>query len=392
MPKNVIPLRYGINPNQTPAQVILNDDSPKFEVLNGAPSCINILDALNGWQLVRELKQALGLPAAASFKHVSPAGAAVALPLSDVLKQAYFVDDLKTLSPLATAYARARGADRISSFGDFISLSDVCDLSTAKLINREISDGVIAPGYEPEALKILQKKRGGSYLVLQIDPSYEPPVMERRELFGVVIEQKRNDIRLDASALSNIVTKHASMPEEAVRDLILSLIVLKFTQSNSVCYAKDGQAIGIGAGQQSRVHCTRLAGGKADLWWLRQHPRVLGLQFAKGANRAEMNNTIDLFLLDDITAPEEELLRAGIEGEVAKLTREEKRAWLDQLTGVSLGSDAFFPFRDSIDRAARSGVKYVAQAGGSNRDQLVIDAADEYGMVMALNGIRLFQH
>ncbi len=392
MPKNVIPLRYGINPNQTPAQVILNDDSPKFEVLNGAPSCINILDALNGWQLVRELKQALGLPAAASFKHVSPAGAAVALPLSDVLKQAYFVDDLKTLSPLATAYARARGADRISSFGDFISLSDVCDVSTAKLINREISDGVIAPGYEPEALKILQKKRGGSYLVLQIDPSYEPPVMERRELFGVVIEQKRNDICLDASALSNIVTKQASMPEDAVRDLILSLIVLKYTQSNSVCYAKDGQAIGIGAGQQSRVHCTRLAGGKADLWWLRQHPRVLGLQFAKGANRAEMNNTIDLFLLDDITAPEEELLAAGIEGEVAKLTREEKRAWLDQLTGVSLGSDAFFPFRDSIDRAARSGVKYVAQAGGSNRDQLVIDAADEYGMVMALNGIRLFQH
>ncbi|MHB1461717.1 MAG: phosphoribosylaminoimidazolecarboxamide formyltransferase [Armatimonadota bacterium] len=392
MPKNVIPLRYGINPNQTPAQVILKDDSPKFEVLNGAPSCINILDALNGWQLVRELTQALGLPAAASFKHVSPAGAAVALPLCDVLKQAYFVDDLKTLSPLATAYARARGADRISSFGDFISLSDVCDVSTARLINREISDGVIAPGYEPEALKILQKKRGGSYLVLQIDPSYEPPVMERRELFGVVIEQKRNDIRLDASALSNIVTKQASMPEEAVRDLILSLIVLKFTQSNSVCYAKDGQAIGIGAGQQSRVHCTRLAGGKADLWWLRQHPRVLGLQFAKGANRAEMNNTIDLFLLDDITAPEEELLRAGIEGEVVKLSREEKRAWLGQLTGVSLGSDAFFPFRDSIDRAARSGVKYVAQAGGSNRDQLVIDAADEYGMVMALNGIRLFQH
>lgn len=392
MPQNTIPLRYGINPNQTPAQVLLNENSPKFEVLNGAPSCINILDALNGWQLVRELKQALSLPAAASFKHVSPAGAAVGLPLSDVLKQAYFVDDLPQLSPLASAYARARGADRISSFGDFIALSDVCDVSTAKLINREISDGVVAPGYEPAALKILQKKRGGSYLVLQIDPSYEPPVMERRELFGVIIEQKRNDIRIDASALSNIVTKQASMPEGAVRDLILSLIVLKYTQSNSVCYAIDGQAIGIGAGQQSRVHCTRLAGGKADLWWLRQHPRVLELQFAEGANRAEMNNTIDLFLLDDITAPEEELLRAGIEGEVVKLSREEKRAWLDQLTGVSLGSDAFFPFRDSIDRAARSGVKYVAQAGGSNRDQLVIDAADEYGMVMALNGIRLFQH
>lgn len=392
MPQNTIPLRYGINPNQTPAQVLLNENSPKFEVLNGAPSCINILDALNGWQLVRELKMALKLPAAASFKHVSPAGAAVGLPLSDVLKQAYFVDDLPELSPLATAYARARGADRISSFGDFISLSDVCDVSTARLINREVSDGVIAPGYEPEALKILQKKRGGSYLVLQIDPNYEPPVMERRELFGVVVEQKRNDICIDASALSNNVTKETLIPEEAVRDLIISLIVLKFTQSNSVCFAKDGQAIGIGAGQQSRVHCTRLAGGKADLWWLRQNPRVLNLKFAKGANRAEMNNTIDLFLLDDITAPEEEQLRAGIDGDLVKLSREEKREWLDQLTGVSLGSDAFFPFRDSIDRAARSGVKYVAQAGGSNRDQLVVDAADEYGMVMALNGIRLFQH
>ena len=392
MPDNNIPLRYGINPNQKPAQVILTENSPKLEVLNGAPSCINILDALNGWQLVRELKAATGLPAAASFKHVSPAGAAVALPLSDVLRKAYFVDDLPQLSPLATAYARARGADRISSFGDFISLSDVCDVSTAKLINREVSDGVIAPGYEPAALKILQKKRAGSYLVLQIDANYEPPVMERRELFGVVVEQKHNDIKIDASVLTNIVTDNTQIPEAAVRDLIISLIVLKYTQSNSVCYAKDGQAIGIGAGQQSRVHCTRLAGNKADLWWLRQHPRVLNLQFTEGASRAEMNNTIDLFLLDDITAPEEELLKAGIQGDVQKLSREEKREWLNQLTDVSLGSDAFFPFRDSIDRAAQSGVKYVAQAGGSNRDQLTIDAANEYGMAMVLNGIRLFHH
>lgn len=392
MAQTIIPLRYGLNPNQKPAQLVFTDESPKLDVLNGAPGYINILDALNAWQLVRELKAALSLPAAASFKHVSPAGAAVAVPLTDVLNNAYFVDDMEDLSPLATAYARARGADRVSSFGDFIALSDTCDASTAALINREVSDGVIAPGYDEDALAILRAKRGGSYLVLQIDPAYEPPVMESRELFGVTMEEKRNDIVIDQSALENRVTKLTDLPESAARDLIVSLITLKYTQSNSVCFALDGQTIGVGAGQQSRVHCTRLAGGKADLWWLRQHPKTLGLQFADGISRAEKNNAIDLFLSEDITAPEEELLKNSLQGNVERLSRAEKREWLDKLTGVSLGSDAFFPFRDSIDRAARSGVKYVAQAGGSNRDDLVIAAADEYGMVMAMNGIRLFQH
>lgn len=391
MTQKTLALKYGNNPNQTPAQLVFTEHSPSIEVLNGSLGYINGLDALNAWQLVRELKAALGLPAAASFKHVSPAGAAVAVPLSDILRKAYFVDDMD-LSPLATAYARARGADRVSSFGDFVALSDVCDASTAALISREVSDGVIAPGYDEDALKILRDKRGGSYIVLRIDPSYEPPETETREVFGVTFQQKRNDARIDAGVLTNIVTKEKSLPESARRDLIVSLITLKYTQSNSVCFALDGQAIGVGAGQQSRVHCTRLAGGKADLWWLRQHPRVMELRFREGLNRAEKNNTIDGFVSDDLTAPEEAFLQSNLDGSFAKLTREEKADWLGKLTGVSLGSDAFFPFRDSIDRASRSGVKYIAQAGGSNRDDVVIAAADEYGMVMAMNGIRLFHH
>ncbi|MHB0999568.1 MAG: phosphoribosylaminoimidazolecarboxamide formyltransferase [Armatimonadota bacterium] len=391
MTQKILPLRYGINPNQVPAQLVFNDDSPNLEVVNGAPGYINVLDALNAWQLVRELRAALDLPAATSFKHVSPAGAAVFAPLSDTLKKAYFVDDME-LSPLATAYARARGADRISSFGDFIALSDVCDASTAALINREVSDGVIAPGYDDDALEILKSKRGGKYLVLQVDPAYNPPVMEYRDVFGVILEQKRNDVKIDKSALTNVVTAAKEIPEDAQRDLIVSLITLKFTQSNSVCFAIDGQTIGVGAGQQSRVHCIRLAGGKVDLWWLRQHPRVLELKFREGLNRAEKNNTIDGFLSDDLTPPEEAFLQSNLDGKLEKLTREEKAEWISKLTGVSLGSDAFFPFRDSIDRASRSGVKYVAQAGGSNRDDVVIEAANEYGMAMAMNGIRLFHH
>jgi phosphoribosylaminoimidazolecarboxamide formyltransferase/IMP cyclohydrolase len=385
-------LRYGINPNQKPARLVFAEDSPHLGVLNGAPGYINILDALNSWQLVRELKASLDLPAAASFKHVSPAGAAVSVPLTDALKKSYFVDDMEELSPLATAYARARGADRVSSFGDFIALSDVCDASTAKLINREVSDGVIAPGYDEDALEIFKSKRGGGYLVLKIDPNYEPPVVDRREVFGVTLEQKRNDIVIDKSALENTVTQRKDIPADAARDLIVSLITLKYTQSNSVCFALDGQTIGVGAGQQSRVHCTRLAGGKADLWWLRQHPTVLNLRFVEGISRAEKNNIIDLFLADDITAYEEGMVADSLQGGAQRMTKADKREWLKGLTGVSLGSDAFFPFRDSIDRAARSGVKYVAQAGGSNRDDVVIAAADEYGIAMVMNGIRLFHH
>ena len=392
MTQTVLPLRYGNNPNQKPAQLVFTDDSPKLEVVNGAPGYINILDALNGWQLVRELKASLKMPAAASFKHVSPAGAAVAVPLDDTLAKAYFVDDMGELSPLATAYARARGADRVSSFGDFVALSDTCDASTAALIKREMSDGVIAPGYDDDALAILREKRGGKYLVLRIDPDYNPPETEKREVFGVTLEQKRNDIVIDRSALEKRVTRKTDLPAEAVRDLIVALITLKYTQSNSVCFAFGGQTIGVGAGQQSRVHCTRLAGGKTDLWWLRQHPKVLVLEFAEGLSRPEKNNIIDLFLSQDITASEEELLKSGLQGEADRLTNDEKRGWLDKLTGVSLGSDAFFPFRDSIDRAARSGVKYVVQPGGSARDHEVIAAADEYGMTMVFNGIRLFHH
>lgn len=391
MSENVIPLRYGINPHQKPAEIVLTDQSPKLTIVNGAPGYINVLDALNAWQLVKEMKAALGLPAAASFKHVSPAGAAVAVPLTDDLKKSYFVDDME-LSPLATAYARARGADRVSSFGDFIALSDPCDASTARLISREVSDGVIAPDYDEEALAILKAKRGSGYLVIQIDPTYEPPEMEEKDLFGVVVRQKRNDAKIDESVLTNVVTEAKDIPEEAKRDLIVALITLKYTQSNSVCFAYDGQAIGVGAGQQSRVHCTRLAGGKADMWWMRLHPRVLNLPINPKLNRAEKNNTIDLFLTEDITEPEERILRENLTEPVARFTKEEKREWLDKLTGVSLGSDAFFPFRDSIDRASRSGVKYIAQAGGSNRDDIVIEAANEYGMAMVMNGIRLFHH
>lgn len=388
--RKVIPLKHGNNPNQDPAQIILDEDSPHIEILNGAPGYINMLDALNAWQLVRELGEALGLPAAASFKHVSPAGAGVGVPLSDTLMKAYFVDDME-LSPLATAYARARGADRVSSFGDFVALSEPCDLSTAKLIAREVSDAVIAPGFDDGVLDILRKKRGGSYLVIQIDPNYQPPEMEMRTVFGITMEQKRNDVKLVPGILSNVVTAKKEIPPDAQRDLIVSLITLKYTQSNSVCYAYDGQAIGVGAGQQSRVHCTRLAGGKADLWWLRQHPQVLGLEFREGMNRAEKNNAIDVFLLEDPTPQELAQLAADLRG-AQRLTKEEKRAWLDKLTGVSFGSDAYFPFRDSIDRASRSGVKYIAEPGGSNRDEDVIAAANEYGMAMAFTGIRLFHH
>ena len=388
--EKIIPLKRGMNPGQDRARIILDENSPDLEILNGAPGYINMLDALNAWQLVRELGEALGLPAAASFKHVSPAGAGVGIPLSHVLKKAYFVDDMD-LSPLATAYARARGADRVSSFGDFVALSEPCDVSTAKLIAREVSDAVIAPGFEDGVLEILQKKRGGSYLVIRIGPNYQPPEMEMRTVFGMTLEEKRNDARIDTSVLTNVVTAKKEIPADAQRDLIVSLITLKYTQSNSVCFAFDGQAIGVGAGQQSRVHCTRLAGGKADLWWLRQHPRVLDLEFREGMSRAEKNNAIDVFLLEDPTPQELAQLAVDLPG-AQRLTKEEKRAWLDKLTGVSLGSDAYFPFRDSIDRASRSGVKYIAEPGGSNRDEEVIAAANEYGMAMAFTGIRLFHH
>jgi phosphoribosylaminoimidazolecarboxamide formyltransferase/IMP cyclohydrolase len=388
--EKILPLRYGTNPNQKPAQLVFTSESPKLEVLNGAPGYINMLDALNAWQLVKELGEALGLPAAASFKHVSPAGAGVGVPLSDSLKKSYFVDDME-LSPLATAYARARGADRVSSFGDFVALSEPCDISTAKLIAREVSDAIIAPGFDEGVLDILKKKRGGSYLVIRIDPNYQPPEMEMRTVFGITMEQKRNDVKLNPSILTNVVTAEKELPADAQRDLIVSLITLKYTQSNSVCFAFDGQAIGVGAGQQSRVHCTRLAGGKAGLWWLRQHPRVLDLEFREGMNRAEKNNAIDVFLLEEPTPQELEQNAADLPG-AQRLTKEEKRAWLDKLTGVSLGSDAYFPFRDSIDRASRSGVKYIAEPGGSNRDEEVIAAANEYGMAMAFTGIRLFHH
>jgi len=390
MTERIIPLRYGINPHQKPAQVILTENSPNIEVLSGSPGYINMLDALNGWQLVTELRQATGSPSAASFKHVSPAGAAIGLPLSEVLKKAYFVDDVE-LSPLATAYARARGADRVSSFGDFIALSDKCDASTAELIRREVSDGVIAPEYDEDALRILRQKRDGKYLVLRIDADYRPPTMERREVFGVVLEQHTNDASIGPDILGNIVTKNKELPEWAARDLIVSLITLKYTQSNSVCFAYDGQTIGVGAGQQSRIHCTRLAAAKADRWWLRQHPKVLGLEFRAGMNRAEKNNAIDVFLLDDITPQEETQLKEDVMG-APRLTAEEKREWIGRLKDVSLGSDAFFPFRDSIDRASMSGVKFVAEPGGSARDEEVIAAADEHGMVMAFTGIRLFHH
>ena len=387
-------LKYGCNPNQKPAKIFMNDNKDlPVTVLSGRPGYINFLDALNGWQLVKELKEATGLPAAASFKHVSPAGAAVGLPLTDVLRKIYWVDDQGELSPLASAYARARGADRMSSFGDFISVSDVCDVATAKLIKREVSDGVIAPGYEPEALEILKSKKNGNYNVIQIDADYVPEELERKQVFGVVFEQGHNNLKIDKELLKNIVTENKDLPEEAAMDLVISLITLKYTQSNSVCFVKGGQAIGIGAGQQSRVHCTRLAGSKADNWYLRQNPKVLNLPFIDGIRRADRDNAIDLYIGEDYM----DVLADGRWEKIFKekpevFTREEKRAWLDSLTDVALGSDAFFPFGDNIDRAHKSGVKYVAQPGGSVRDDQVIDTCNQYGMVMAFTGIRLFHH
>jgi phosphoribosylaminoimidazolecarboxamide formyltransferase / IMP cyclohydrolase len=384
-------LRYGMNPHQTPARLFVAEGDLPLTVLNGSPGFINLLDALNSWQLVRELKQATGLPAAASFKHVSPAGAAVAVPLDDALRQAYFVDK-KELSPLATAYARARGADRISSFGDWIALSDRVDVATAELIRPEVSDGVIAPDFEPEALAILQAKKGGGYRVLQIDPTYEPPQLEQRQLFGLTLEQKRNTAVPTAADLTNIVTQKKDLPAEAILDMIVALLSLKYTQSNSVCYAYQGQLIGVGAGQQSRIHCTRLAGSKADLWRLRQHPRVLDLPFREKIGRPERDNAIDQYLLDQLTPAEEAAWQQSFTTVPPRLTSEEKRAWLDDWQGVTLGSDAFFPFRDSIDRAQRSGVSYVVQPGGSVRDDIVIEACNGHGMVMVLTGTRLFHH
>ncbi len=391
MPSSLL-LRYGTNPQQVPARVFMRDGSElPIQVLGGSPGYINLLDGFSAWQLVRELKQATGLPGAASFKHVSPAGAAVGVPLDETLKKIYFVDDAE-LSPLASAYARARGADRLCSFGDFIALSDTVDAFTARLIAREVSDGVIAPGYEPEALEILKKKKAGKYAVVQIDSAYEAPASETRDVFGVTFEQGHHTRPVTPSDFSNIVTKSKSLPESALRDLQIAWIVLKYTQSNSVCFVKDGQAIGVGAGQQSRVHCVRLAGQKADLWRLRQHPAVLALPFKNEIKRPERDNAIDQFLRDDIT-PQEKAAWSEIFTELPRqLTPDEKRAWLDGLTNVALGSDAFFPFSDSLHRAAASGVKYVFEPGGSTRDVDVIAAADDYGMTMAFTGVRLFHH
>ena len=386
-------LKYGCNPNQAKARIHMADGSElPIKVLNGRPGYINFLDAFNSWQLVRELKEATGLCAAASFKHVSPAGAAVGLPLSETLKKIYYVDDLE-LSPLASAYARARGADRMSSYGDFVALSDVCDRQTAKMLAREVSDGIIAPGYTEEALTILKGKRKGTYNIIQIDPDYKPALTESKQVFGIVFEQDRNEARITEALLAKRPTVNKEIPASAVRDLLISLIVLKYTQSNSVCYVKDGQAIGIGAGQQSRVHCTRLAGNKADIWWLRQHPKVLGLPFKPAIRRPDRDNTIDVYISDEY----EDVLADGVWEQFflekpEPLSREEKKAWLSELKGVSLGSDAFFPFGDNIERAHRSGVEYIAQAGGSIRDDNVIATCDRFGIAMAFTGLRLFHH
>ena len=387
-------LKYGCNPNQKPSRIYMEEGELPIKVLSGKPGYINFLDAFNGWQLVRELKAATGLPAATSFKHVSPAGAAVGLPLTDVEKKIYWVDDMDMeFTPLANAYARARGADRMSSFGDFIALSDVCDAATASIIKREVSDGVIAPGYEPDALEILKQKKKGNYNIIEIDPAYEPKKLERKEVFGVTFEQGRNELHIDEHFFDNIVTKNKDLPESAKIDLAIAMITLKYTQSNSVCYAKGGQAIGIGAGQQSRIHCTRLAGSKADNWFLRQRPKVLNLSFVDGIRRADRDNAIDLYIGEDYM----DVLADGEWEKIFKVkpevfTREEKRAWLDQMQDVALGSDAFFPFGDNIERAHKSGVKYVAEPGGSIRDDHVIETCDKYGMVMAFTGIRLFHH
>ena len=385
-------LKYGCNPNQKPSKIFAKEGELPIEILCGRPGYINFLDAFNSWQLVKELKEATGLPAAASFKHVSPAGAAVGMPLSDTLKQIYFTGDVE-LSPLACAYARARGADRMSSFGDFIALSDVCDLSTAKLIQHEVSDGVIAPGYDDDALEILKGKRKGNYNIIKIDPNYVPDPIERRDVFGITFEQGRNDIKFDDSLFENIVTNNKELPEDKKRDLLIAFITLKYTQSNSVCYTYDGQTVGVGAGQQSRIHCTRLAGNKADNWFLRQCPKVLALPFLDSVGRADRDNTIDLYISDDC----EEVLADGVWQKFFStrpevLTKAEKRAYLDTISGVCLGSDAFFPFGDNIERAVKSGVGYVLQAGGSVRDDLVIEAANDHNLVMACCGIRLFHH
>ena len=387
-------LKYGCNPNQKPSKIYMkNGKDLPIQVLNGRPGYINFLDAFNGWQLVSELKKATGLPAATSFKHVSPAGAAVGLPLDETLAKIYWVDDLGELSPLASAYARARGADRMSSFGDFISLSDICDVDTAKLIKREVSDGVIAPGYEPEALEILKEKKKGNYNVIQIDPNYVPDPIEHKEVFGITFEQGRNELKIDNDFFSNIVTENKELTEEAKRDLAISMITLKYTQSNSVCYVKDGQAIGIGAGQQSRIHCTRLAGQKADNWWLRQSPQVMNLPFVDHIRRADRDNAIDLYIGEDYMDVLSDDAWPNIFKEKPEVfTREAKREWLDKLTGVALGSDAFFPFGDNIERAHKSGVTYIAQPGGSVRDDNVIDTCNKYNMVMSFTGIRLFHH
>ncbi|MCD7731118.1 MAG: phosphoribosylaminoimidazolecarboxamide formyltransferase [Oscillospiraceae bacterium] len=391
---NEMQLKYGCNPNQKPSRVYMEDGSElPIEVLNGKPGYINLLDAFNGWQLVKELKKATGFCAATSFKHVSPAGAAVGLPLSDTLKKIYWVDDLE-LSPLACAYARARGADRMSSYGDFIALSDVCDVPTAKMIQREVSDGVIAPGYTDEALEILKSKRKGTYNIIKIDEAYQPAPIETKQVYGVSFEQGRNELPIDNALLENVVTNNKDIPEEKKRDLLISLIVLKYTQSNSVCYVKDGQAVGIGAGQQSRIHCTRLAGNKADNWWLRQSPQVLGLEFMDDIRRADRDNAIDVYMSPD------EYMDVLQDGEWQKIfktkpaifTAEEKKAWLAKNTGVCLGSDAFFPFGDNIERAHKSGVQYIAQPGGSIRDDNVIDTCNKYNIAMAFTGIRLFHH
>ncbi|MBR6867777.1 MAG: phosphoribosylaminoimidazolecarboxamide formyltransferase [Prevotella sp.] len=390
-------LKYGCNPNQKPSRIFMTEGELPIEVINGRPGYINFLDAFNAWQLVSELKQATGLAAAASFKHVSPAGAAVGLPLTDTLKKIYFVDDIQGLdeSPIACAYARARGADRMSSYGDFVALSDTCDKTTALLLKREVSDGVIAPDYTPEAIEILKDKRKGTYNVIKIDPTYKPEPIERKQVFGITFEQGRNEIKLDDPALfENIPTQNKTFTPEAKRDLIIALITLKYTQSNSVCYVKDGQAIGIGAGQQSRIHCTRLAGQKADIWWLRQHPKVLSLPFKEGIRRADRDNTIDVYISED---EHDDVLRDGawqqfFTEQPAVLTREEKQAWIAQNTKVALGSDAFFPFGDNIERAHKSGVEFIAQAGGSVRDDHVIMTCDKYGIAMAFTGVRLFHH
>ena len=386
-------LKYGCNPNQKPSKIYIKNGELPITVLNGNPGYINLLDAFNGWQLVKELKEATGLCAATSFKHVSPAGAAVGIPLDETLKKVYFVDDLENLSPMACAYARARGADRMSSYGDFVALSDTCDVPTAKMLQREVSDGIIAPDYTDEALEILKSKKRGNYNVIQIDPAYVPAPIEKKQVFGITFEQGRNELNIDDKFFDNIVTENKELTEEAKRDLAISMITLKYTQSNSVCYVKDGQAIGIGAGQQSRIHCTRLAGQKADNWWLRQSPQVMGLQFKDEIRRADRDNAIDIYMGDEYM----DVLADGVWENTFKVkpevfTREEKRAWLDKLTDVALGSDAFFPFGDNIERAHKSGVKYIAQPGGSIRDDNVIDTCNKYGIEMSFTGIRLFHH